>query len=463
MKALLFGVLAAASLSCGSAATFAHPPVSAAPGEVQPPLRTMVTLTDGTRIRGWLQAYDDEGFDFRTSDNQEMRVAWADVPAERVLGLHERLLERGDAEGWFNLARRLLRRDDGADPGERALRRAVRAEPAIEGKADRLRAGEDVAFHDPDASLTDGPPETTGGDAETSGGAGGGPITAGELQAQFWGELSDEVMADSVAQLKAKMIEAQRLIGRPLVLHEEHSDYFLFYSDLPPREAAQWARLLDDMYDRLCEIFGIDEGTNVFRGRGLITVFARQEDFQRYHALVHNLPNTDNYLGLCWSFGDGHVDVTFFKQEDRLNFARVLVHEAVHAFVHRYRSYPHVPSWINEGLAEYVAHGLVEERGFGESDYARNLDHAVRLLRQIRTLGGASFFYSSHIQGWQYPVAQLLTDFMIRSNRKRYRAFIDAIKDGKPWDRALVEDYGVTVERLVDAFGQDQRIRDLRP
>ena len=431
---------------------------------VDPPVRITVQPADSERLRGWLNAYDDDGFAMKTVDEQAVRVTWDSLPPDRVMWVQEKVLERDDARGWFTLGSMLYNREDGRRDAECALQRALNAEPGLAGKIERVRNGEVVAYDEPEPetqATEDDHPEHHGGG---HGGSGqGGPVSVGNVQAQFWGDLTDELMASSVEELKAEMIEAQKTLNQRLPLYEDASDYFLFYSDLPPREARRWAGLLDQMYDRLCKIFDLEKGKNIFRGRGLIIVFKNERDYHRYQRLVHNMQGSEGTAGLCRSYGNGHVEVTFYKHNNDFDFARVLVHEAVHAFVHRYRSYPFVPSWINEGLAEYVSSSLIALRGRGERSYAGWVGHGLRSLRERRNLGGNSFFYTSHIDSWQYPVAHLLTAFMTDQDGKRYQAFINAIKDGKKWDKALEEDYGVELEDLVAAFGRSLRIRDLKP
>jgi len=447
-------------IACGASGS-----ATAAQTEAHPPIKITVMPEGGERLRGWLVRYSDTGLTMKTAEGETARVAWKDLPTDRVMWVQEKLLDRDDARGWFVLAGLLYPREDGRVDAELALRRALRADPGLEAKAQRLRLGESVDVDEPDAEPEDAAaepqPHQHGGESHASGE--GGPVAVGDIQSQFWGELSEELMASSVEEIKANMLEAQKKLNQRLPVYEDASDYFLFYSDLPPREARRWAGLLDKMYDRLCTIFEIKKGTNIFRGRGLIVVFEHELDYHRYQALVHGMTGSQGTAGLCRSFGNGHVEVTFFKQNNELDFARVLVHEAVHAFVHRYRSYPFVDSWINEGLAEYVASALVDHSGFGESGYAQWLDQGERALREGKTFGGHSFFYASHIDGWQYPLAHMLTAFMIQQDGSRYRAFINAIKDGKNWDDALAEDYGVELEKLVEAFGLSIRIRDLKP
>ncbi len=446
---------------------------------VDPPLTISVRPVGEQVVRGRLTGSDTRGFDLLVAEEESRRIAWAALEPAHVLLTHQKLLGRDDARGWFEVAAMLYPREGGGTAAETALRRALVADPRLKDNAQRLRNGEAVSWDTPapgsdapapgnDAPGSDseggdsGGGDSGGGDTGGGGGGSGGPVSVGDVQSRYWGTLDPQLMADSVAELKTRMAEAQQRLGLRLGLYEEASRYFLFYTDLPAREARQWAGLLDQMYDRLLDIFGIQRGTNLFRGRCLIVVFRQEMDYHRYHRDISGI-NSVGTAGLCRSYGNGHAEVTFYKQANELNFARILVHESVHAFIHRYRAPPRVVSWINEGLAEYVAAALVEDKGYGQSDFAGSIDRGKRELRRRGSLGGHSFFTADHIQAWQYPVAQMLCDYMIAQDRLRYRAFINAIKDGKPWQQALEEDYGVTVPRLVAGFGAALGLRDLQP
>ena len=437
---------------------------------VDPPARVLVRPDGGEQLRGWVTRYDGAGFDLRDPSDRVHRVAWRDLPADRELWVHERILGDEDAEAWYALVARLVKREDGEASVERAAARLLRIDGSLEEKVARLRAGEEVPFVDPPlaeegAEAGDGAgggggaggvgePETPAAGAEPA----GGPMQTGQTQAEFWGELSPQVMEQSVEALKQEAEKVQRSLGQRLELYEDAN--FLVYSDLNAGEARRWVGLLDDMYDRLLEMFDLEKGRNIFRGKCLIYIFRNEQDYYRYCSGALGFPGRGT-AGVCESRGDGMAVVAFFRQRDTLNFAHVLVHESAHAFVHRYRSFPQIPSWINEGIAEYVAHALVDNRGFGESDWSgRNADARLQLQRAGSLRGMLDV---GHIDGWQYPVAYELCQFMVRQSATRYRAFIDAIKDGKPWEQALNEDYGLSRHKLVEAFGESLRIRGLQP
>jgi hypothetical protein len=268
-----------------------------------------------------------------------------------------------------------------------------------------------------------------------------------------WPELSDDQQSEAVAKLKTVAEKAQTQIGRPCQLYE--TQYFLFYTDLNAREANNWSGLLDRMYARLCETFGVPKGKNIWQGKALVFVFSKKDDYMHFESDVTKV-DAKNTAGMCHSYSNGNVIIAFYRQPQELEFAHVLVHESVHGFVHRYRSRVFVPSWANEGLAEVIATDLVPQRG--HRDMVRT---AAREGLQKHHNSMSGFFTAEHIDGWQYPVAQSLCEFMITAGKKNYVDFINGIKDGMTWDDALENKFQAPVDRLVAVFGQTLAIKNL--
>lgn len=270
-----------------------------------------------------------------------------------------------------------------------------------------------------------------------------------------WPEMTDEEQDQSVEQLKKMSEEAQAKLGRPLQLYE--TKYFLFYTDLPAKEGKNWSGLLDRMYARLCETFGVAKGTNIWRGKALIFVFSKKDDYMRFESDIANT-KANGTAGMCHSSSNGIDFISFYRQPDELEFAHVLVHESVHGFVHRYRSKVFVPSWANEGLAEVISTDLVPQRG--RRDRIKAL--AREGLQQHDSSMG-NFFTAEHIEGWQYPVAQMLCEFMITAGKHNYVDFINGLKDGLKWDESLETRYKAPVDRLVFVFGQTLGLKKVSP
>lgn len=419
--------------------------------ELDRPANVVVTTIEEESISGRLIAYDGDALELRMDDDRVRRVAWADLPTRRAYAMLSKLLEGRDGEIWLGLGRMMLARADGERFADRALTRAVYLDEALRPRAQRIRRGEEGESTPATAPGTPGatPPGTPGVP-----GGDGGPEVVGPIQANFWGPQTDAQQAAAIDELNAFAVEGMRAANVDLRLIETR--YFLFYSDLDATEARKWAGLLDKMYDRLCELFGIQEGVNVWRGKCLIFVFAQEADYHRFELTAHGAPSIGT-AGKCWSFGSGAVHVSFYRQADRDRFAHVLVHESVHGFLHRYRSPARIASVWNEGLAEVIAMELVPRDRTG--GYWQEM--AAAELKRRGDLG--MMFDAAHIEAWHYGIASSLTQMLIRENKDGYVAFINGIKDGTPWRQSLKENYGVGLDRLVAYFGRTIGVRGLEP
>jgi hypothetical protein len=267
----------------------------------------------------------------------------------------------------------------------------------------------------------------------------------GQATASAWPALSDAQQQAALTQLKEFAQQTQTKLRLPMRGFE--TQYFLFCTDLPQSEAEQWAALLDRMYVKLSELFNVPARKNIWRGKAMVFIFSRKEDYQRYERQMAHI-DPGNTAGMCQGFSDGTVKIAFYRQEDQLEFAHVLVHESVHGFLHRYRSTVDVPSWANEGLAETVATDLVPQNGRRNEVMSR----AREAIQAHRGLG--NFFTTRHIEDWQYPVAEMLCTMMIQASGKNYVDFINGIKDGLPWEKSLEDKYKAPKERLEAVFEQ---------
>lgn len=286
-------------------------------------------------------------------------------------------------------------------------------------------------------------------------GHGAGSARAADSQpANPWPKLTDAQQKDAIAQLKQFALDAQTKLDLPLQTFE--TKYFLFCSDLAPRESQMWAGLLDRMYVQLARMFAVPNGQNLWRGKALVFVFSRKEDYRKYErAVMHTNPSFS--AGMCHGEGNGTVKIAFYRQEDQLEFAHLLVHESVHGFLHRYRSPEPIPSWANEGLAETIASDLVPRNGHRDEVKTRARDN---IQAHKDDLG--AFFTGGRIEPWQYPVAEMLCTFMIQAGRSNYVAFINGMKDGLSWNDALAQKYQAPLERLVPVFGNWLGVRGLK-
>ena len=111
-------------------------------------------------------------------------------------------------------------------------------------------------------------------------------------------------------------------------------------------------------------------------------------------------------------------------------FAGVIVHETTHGFLHRYKSGQFVPSWLNEGIADWVAMTVVRS----DNGVRNKVKAGLERMRRLGTLGG-DFFTAQYIAREQYGMAVAIVDYLLRRNPKGFREMIEGIK-GRKWQAA---------------------------
>jgi hypothetical protein len=138
-----------------------------------------------------------------------------------------------------------------------------------------------------------------------------------------------------------------------------------------------------------------------------------------------------------------------------------LLREFAHGFLHRYRSPRRLPAWANEGLAWWAA-----ARALENSSLMRDFrGKAIKHIREGTDLAPALAVAYDETT-WPLPgdintgVCYLLVDLMIREQPEKFRAFVDAIKKGKAWEKALREDFGTTAEQLLEVAAAFYKVND---
>ncbi|MEM9251098.1 MAG: hypothetical protein AAGB29_01995, partial [Planctomycetota bacterium] len=388
-----------------------------------------------------------------------VQARWTDLTPASLVSAFPKLKDAAAVTTWLELGG-WLSTMEGAQRQERvAFARAREIDPQA-ATPEAIEAARSVAAGDAEADPAALDPGSQTGISTARQGAIAGPrLTAVD---RAWPELTEAEHAEATQALRdfAEPI-AQRVA--PGQWKTTETDYFLLYTDLDVGEARYWARQLDRMYDRMRSVFRVPEGYNVFQGRCLITIWSTRQRFGEWVRLAEgfDIGSRPGVAGLCTGYPDGRAHVTFFRQPDRNEFALILVHEASHAFTHRYRTGRRIPSWVNEGLAEYVAHNLVDAPQWA-AGRARNSREAYQANG-----GLASMFVMPSIDGFQYGQAWEFTEMMVSENVDGYRAFFDALKDGDDVHTAFEQHYGVPLDKLVrhyhSVYGRSGRADYVRP
>ena len=263
-----------------------------------------------------------------------------------------------------------------------------------------------------------------------------------------WPELTSEQHDAEVESLKA-FVQQVRGSFPAVELVETHE--FLVATDILPEQVAPFVASLDSMHDFLCTLYGIPQGEPVWKGKCLVFAFAREDDFLAFEGrFMQTQPQ--GVHGLCHQRSDGRVVMACYRGNDPAAFAHMLVHETSHGFNHRWLSPARVPSWLNEGLAEWVGSQVVPGSGQVRAKEFSAFE-AMRAGGRV----GENFFddeRDSRIAPLQYGVASSLVRFLVSRDRKRFAQFVQMVKEGSSAEDALAATYRATLDELLVVYGR---------
>lgn len=271
-----------------------------------------------------------------------------------------------------------------------------------------------------------------------------------------WPELGKREHQAAVDEL-LKFFKEVSEVTPGMKMHETQE--FLFGTNIPDDEVAPYIQALDAMHDKLCTMYGIKPGEPVWRGKCLVLAFAEKAQFHAFEKDFMKIGDgSQSYSGRCHSKSDGRVIIACYRRDRSADFPHLLVHETSHGFLFRYRTPVRLPSWVNEGMAEWIATALVPE----SKSVERKQRTAIMQMRLSRAIGGDFLSRKSNIDTAHYGVAASMTDFLIKTDAAGYTRFIQGIKEGQTWEESLQASFNCKPDELVTSYGQAIGIPDLR-
>lgn len=408
------------SLACLLLFTLLHAPVVQAE-ERTPAEDRVIELTlplETGKVTGKLVRYSTLTFTLQTEAGEQHRVLWNAIPADNV-DRYWRYLEApdNDAQGLFELGDILIRHRDGESLAKQAFDQALALDPALKQPIEQSLAGKE-----PD----------------------GTPRYVGTADPKMWGGLSEQTMQQGVETLRAFAERTQRELNIELNLYE--SERFMLLTDVGAEQVATLSKKLVRSYRTIAELLGEDPDDNIFVGKCLVLVFAKRVDYIRFQDQLHDT-DARGTGGLCHGFGNGHTHIAAFKRGNARQTNHIVVHELVHAYLHRHQAPQPLDGWVNEGLAEHLAHQIEPPPG-------QNLYLKSRLSLEGKQGLGEGFFDGENLAAWQYDVAGALTGYLLERSETAYPKFITALKQGTPTAEALEKIYRMTPPRLTLRFKQ---------
>lgn len=416
-------------------------PMHAQDGVVSPGIRVAIRLLDDGRVsQVVVDKWDSDGIQGAFGSH-----AWGALEYLSMKRTFQKFMDRSSGSDWLLLGELQLERSDprGDKESESSFEQALRRDPSLESavqaardrgtELDRLREESDRI--EAAEKLREGLP-----DGVTS-------------TAKPWPILNDAQQAEAVVEMRkdsrALLEEAGFKNAEPV-----ETEYFLVYSALNPRQTASLVRQLDAMYLKVTDLLGIPRGLNLFWGKASIFICRTSDEFRLIEAQAFKHMVAPGVIGLCHQRGP-KVFVNTFRAEDDLQFASTLVHETVHGIMHRFISPVRLPTWADEGFAEYVA-----GRSFRGSPVDSN--RRPQALHFIRNGGDVSSVVAMSYEDGSWPgdeavgyaIGYLICTTMISENPGGFSDWVRAVKAGKNWKKALEDEYGVSADRLVEYVRQ---------
>jgi hypothetical protein len=200
-----------------------------------------------------------------------------------------------------------------------------------------------------------------------------------------------------------------------------------------------------------------DSGTAdaVFFGVLPIYMFAKQGDFQRYAKEFDAFDAPGELLGYYSGTNRGVGHMAMWKpktgkddqatRQAEIEWAYILTHEFTHAFIARYRTYAIIPHWLNEGVAEVVAHTQFTS---GYNLYAFVRDREAKDNRVLKDI----LRDKGRLKGDDYPVVQTVVEYLQGIRRDAFLPFFNDIKDGMDPEKALKANYDMNYDQLEEAW-----------
>lgn len=368
------------------------------------------------QVTGTITSYTTLTFTLTTEQDQQHRILWNAIPADKV-DRYWRYLEKpgNEPQALFELGDLLVRHRDGEELAKQVFDQALALDPALGEAIEQSLAGKD-----PD----------------------GKPRYVGTADPMMWGELSEQTMQQGVETLRGFAARTRRDLDIELNLYE--SERFMLLTDVDAEQVQSLLTKLVETYHALALLLGENPDDNVFVGKCLVVLFDKRVDYMRFQDQMHET-DARGTGGLCHGFGNGHTHIAAFKRSNPRQTNHVLVHELVHAYLHRYKTPQPLDDWVNEGLAEHMAHQI-------ESPPGQNLYLKSRLALEGKKGLGEGFYDGNGLSAWQYDVAGALTGYLLDRSEKAYPKFVSLMKQGTPDDEALETVYRMPPAKLTQRF-----------
>jgi hypothetical protein len=425
------------------------------PARLEEPLRTTLLVAGRSApIRGEITAWYFGGFWVQRRDDASLvRIEWDQLKANKVYETARRLIDREDAIGYLGLGIEMLRLDE-RRLADRAFAFSMRLEPNLKKDVEQAiglsEKGEDPApvYAAAQGRLQEAPETPDGPDTRSP-----APIEASQAKSGIdpWEPLGDEERTQAIdAQRQFAQTAGYGVGDNKRRVYE--TDHFIVATDLDERAMRRWGDQLEVMYETMIMTLSLEKDADLYAGKCMVFIFGTRGAYLRFERKAMNYDATRSG-GVCHYRGND-VILAFYRRGSDAEFQSVLVHESVHGFLYRYRSPAGLPTWANEGLADYIAGHLTPASG----EPREHWNHSKNFILQKKDpmdIMRQTYRNGTWYDDDSYPVSHMLVRFLLRYKPVEFKQWIDDIKAGAEWEEAMQRCFGVDAATLARGFADE--------
>jgi len=259
----------------------------------------------------------------------------------------------------------------------------------------------------------------------------------------IWPVLTEQEQTKAIADARVFADDILKRSGFAATPYE--SAHYILYTRSGATTGRRLLRSLENMHKTLKKLFEIPKETVLYHGKCAVFVLDSHQEFVDFEDRVFQ-NDAEKFGAFYHSSRTFSTIVASAKSPTKLE--ATLVHETTHGFMHRYKSEARLPTWANEGLADFMAAALVPSAQRGPQHwtiartYVMNGKDPADIMEQNYSDG-------SWPDDNSYPVSHMLVRYMIKYKGPEFRAWIDDIKDGVNWVQAMADRFSPSPNKIV--------------
>ncbi len=257
-----------------------------------------------------------------------------------------------------------------------------------------------------------------------------------------WRTASGGIDQGAIVDHQKKRLKAiNDALGLDLQMAE--TPHYLIFSNAPPAVSRRFVQWSEALYRNLTKQFALSSSERVWDGKCILILFRYRRQFESYARRYDGMMSPGRagaYFGIE-GHGKGAPNLTHIciplDTDDPRRLQELFAHEGTHAFFELYKTQGNLPLWLHEGLAEFMTTINDRELRPAKWEPAKRVGQSGRSIRSMfeTPMGGM-------LSVTQYRVALTVVEFMLKAGRKKFKRFVDALKDGVPQEKALKDAYG---------------------